>query len=145
MKLRKCFRCGKTHECVNRVSKLSRVRKKLGTLPKLKPVGTYWRDGHEYLHGVQAHFWRRLEIYRRACGDISLIDGTFENVEDLRTGMCEGCAETHPVGWHEGEWHHDVKTRGGKRCDCVACGLWVCRDFHRRYHNRVVRSGKLGK
>jgi hypothetical protein len=121
------------------------VKRKAHGEPKRR-TGSYFRGNHEYLEGVQAHFWRRLEIYRAAGGDITLIDGTFEHVEDLRVGMCQGCAETHEVGWYEGEWHHNVKTLGGKRCDCVACGLWVCPAWHKRYHNRViaVRSGKDG-
>lgn len=130
------------HAEMARLRKLLRERKRqaLG-LPSSKKR-TFTKDGHEYLYGVAAHFWRRLEIYRRAGGDVALIDGTsgdFESIEDLRTGMCEGCAETHPVGWNEGEWHHDVKTKGGRRCDCLSCGLWVCKPFHRLYHNRLIK------
>lgn len=122
-----------------------RKRKNLG-LPSSKP-STRWKDGHEYLVGVQAHFWRRLEIYRRAGGDVALIDGIsgdFESIEDLRPGMCEGCAETHEVGWYEGEWHHNVKSKGGRRCDCAAHGLWVCKAWHKAFHNRVIGVRQIG-
>lgn len=131
-------------KAARKVSKLLRQRSRQAHGLPAKKSGSYFRGNHEYLEGVQAHFWRRLEIYRAAGGDISLVDGTFEDVEDLRVGMCQGCAETHPVGWFEGEWHHNVKTLGGRRCDCVPCGLWVCADWHKRYHGRVIRSGKVG-
>ncbi len=128
----------------NRKILRERKRKNLG-LPSSKPT-THWKDGHEYLVGIPAHFWRRLEIYRRAGGDIALIDGIsgdFESIEDLQPAMCEGCAETHPVGWYEGEWHHNVKSHGGKRCDCAACGLYVCRAWHEAFHNRVIATRQI--
>jgi hypothetical protein len=120
-------------------------KKKSKRLGHVQRKGSYFKDDHEYLVGVKAKFWRRLEIYRRAGGDVALIngiDGDFETVEDLQPGNCEGCAETHPVGWAEGEWHHNVKSKGGRRCDCKNCGLWVCRAWHLAFHNRNTKWTK---
>lgn len=72
---------------------------------------TFWRNGHEYLYGRKAHLLRRVEIYKRAGGIVALWpDG---GQTDCLFGMCEGCEQRHPVGWHEGEWHHNVKSYGG--------------------------------
>lgn len=137
MKLRKCFRCGKTHECVNRVAKSTR--------PQLRQrKDRTWsrdRNGHtyEYLVGFLDHVKRRIEIYKRAGGDAVLFDEAQpEMVEDLKSATCQGCPEPHLVGFNEGEWFHNSKTKGGRRCDCVECSLFTCKPFHIRYHNRVI-------
>lgn len=125
-----------------RKARNKRKRARLGLPAKRKGTETYWRKGHEYL-GPAGKFERRAEVYRNAGGVLQVFhDGIVGTVEDLKPGMCQGCAETHEVGWYEGEWHHNVKTLGGRRCDCAACGLWVCSDWHKRYHNRVTRFGE---
>jgi len=121
-----------------------RKRARLGLPAKRKGNETYWRKGHEYLVGRVAHALRRLEVYKNAGGDAHIFDlDNPDLADDFKTGMCQGCAETHEVSWYEGEWHHNVKTLGGRRCDCAACGLWVCSAWHKRYHGRTVRSGKV--
>lgn len=130
------------HREQRRRRKLHKKRSRKAHGLPAKKSGSYFRKDHEYLDGASAHFHRRVEIYRNAGGEISVVDGFV--IEDLKTGMCQGCAETHEVGWAEGEWHHNVKTLGGKRCDCATCALWVCPEWHKRYHNRVIRSGKVG-
>jgi hypothetical protein len=101
---------------------------------------TFWRKGHEYLYGVIAHRERRAEIYRAAGGQVFL-DGT-GNAIATSPAWCQGCETRHPVWWDEGQWHHNVKACGGRRCDDVACGLWVCAYWHTRYHNRIIKSDR---
>jgi hypothetical protein len=57
---------------------------------------------------------------------------------ELEPATCQGCTEPHLVGWNEGEWHHNVKSKGGRRCDCAQCGLFVCPAWHKAFHNRVI-------
>jgi hypothetical protein len=107
-----------------------------------KPA-SYVRKGHEYLVGVLAHVQRRIKIFKNAGGDAHLFDTDQpELVEEIRPAICQGCVEPHLIGWNEGEWHHNVKSHGGKRCDCAGCGLFVCKPWHVRFHNRVVGAGK---
>lgn len=98
-----------------------------------------WRKGHEYLEGLLAKTQRRLEIFRNAGGEASWFDETDPStVEEIRPANCQGCVEPHLVGWLDGEWHHNVKSHGGKRCDCAKCGLFVCMSWHQAFHNRVI-------
>ena len=122
----------------NRKLLRERKRKNLG-LPASKPT-THWKDGHEYLAGMREHLRRRIEIFTNAGGEVMVIDhGRGEIfVEELTPAACQGCTETHLVGWEDGEWHHNVKSNGGKRCDCAACGLYVCKRWHVAFHNRVI-------
>lgn len=80
--------------------------------------------GHVYLYGVIDHGNMRMRIYERA------------------KGMCELCDVPHFVPWEIGEWHHTQKTLGGRRCDCLKCGAWSCREAHVRTHGRTTRWGE---
>lgn len=140
---------------ISRLRGLLRERKAKALGHSSNKGRTFTKGGHEYLYGVAAHFWRRLEIYRRAGGDVALIGthGDFESIEDLQPGNCEGCAETHPVGWHEGEWHHDVKTKGGQKVrlpELRNMGLQsvpsgVSQSRHQVYAARAVHSARPSK
>ena len=101
---------------------------------------TFWRNGHEYLFGARPHLLRRAEIYARAGGETEIWESG--EVYAPKDAMCQGCPIPHPVHWLIGEWHHNVKTYGGRRCDCAACGLWVCKAWHQAHHNRVVKWSK---
>lgn len=81
-------------------------------------------NGHEYLYGVIDHGNRRWAIYERV------------------KGMCQLCPVPHFVDWEIGEWHHNVKSYGGRRCDCLNCGLWACRRSHASHHNRLIKSDR---
>jgi len=73
---------------------------------------------HVYLYGELDHAEMRMKIYERA------------------KGMCEVCPVPHFVDWNDGEWSHEQKTYGGKRCDGLCCGKWACKPGHRKYrHN----------
>jgi hypothetical protein len=99
----------------------------------------YFRGEHEYLEGVLAHTQRRLEIFRNAGGEAEWFDKTDPTtVEEIRPATCQGCVEPHLIGWFQGEWHHNVKTKGGKRCDCAKCGLFVCAMIHEFNRNKVI-------
>jgi len=113
-----------------------RRKQRWGTASK---ASSYRRGEHEYLHGERAHLLRRMEIFRNAGGEVMLFeDSSSYSVGEICPATCQLCVETHFVGWEEGEWHHNVKSKGGKRCDCAACGLFVCSASHKRYHNRVI-------
>jgi len=123
----------------NRKLLKERKRQALG-LPSSRPV-TRLKDGHEYLVGVLAHTRRRLEIFRNAGGEATWFDESDPaTVEEIKPATCQGCVEPHLIGWDndEGHWHHNVKSRGGKRCDCAACGLYICPMIHEFYRNRVI-------
>ena len=100
---------------------------------------TYRRGNHEYLVGVLAHTKRRLTVFRNAGGEATWFDPDDPaSVEEIKPAICQGCSETHEVGWLDGEWHHNVRSHGGKRCDCAGCALYVCGPWHRQFHNRVI-------
>ena len=82
--------------------------------------------GHQYLYGVIDHGNRRWAIYERVAG------------------QCQLCPMPHFVDWMEGEWHHTAKTYGGRRCDCMDCGLWSCRHAHIALHNRIIKWARRG-
>jgi hypothetical protein len=106
---------------------------------RLKTKQSYRKGDHEYLVGILAHTRRRLEIFRAAGGEASWFDETDPaSVEEIKPATCQGCVEPHLIGWNEGEWHHNVKSHGGKRCDCLACGLFLCRMIHEMFRNRVI-------
>lgn len=124
--MKRCPKCG---------FKLAPAKKKF----QRRPRSSYFRKDHEYLVGVLAHVKRRIEIYKNAGGDAHLFDEDRPDlVEDLAPATCQGCVEPHLIGWNEGEYHHNVKSKGGKRCDCARCGLFVCKSWHRAFHNRVI-------
>lgn len=80
--------------------------------------------GHQYLYGLEDHTMRRVQIFTRA------------------GAICEGCKIPHYVNWDIGEWHHTQKTKGGRRCDGMCCGIWVCKDWHEKHHGRRTRFGE---
>lgn len=99
---------------------------------------TFTRDGHEYLYGVLAHTKRRIEVYRAAGGEVIWWDTDDpEAVQELAPANCQLCAETHLVGWTEGEWDHQCKLR--KKCDAVKCSAFGCNKGH------VIRHGRYPK
>lgn len=100
---------------------------------------TYARGGHEYLMGVLAHTQRRIEIFEGAGGAVAWFDKSDPStVEEIQPAICQGCVEPHLIGWFDGQWHHNVKSRGGKRCDCRSCGMYVCPMIHEFYRNKVI-------
>ena len=119
-----------------------RKRKSLG-LPSSKPV-THWKNGHEYLVGVLAHVQRRIDIFTNAGGEVAWWEKSDPStIEELRPANCQGCVETHLVGWNEGEWSHPP-SKGGRRCDCAAHSLWVCRAWHLAFHGRQIAARQTG-
>jgi hypothetical protein len=112
-------------------------RKKKSTIlghPEKKQGESFVRDGHEYLP-PEKKFERRVEIFRNAGGEVAIFDGI---VEEIQPASCQGCSETHLIGFFEGEWSHP-KSHGERRCDCAACALFVCRPWHKRHHNRETK------
>ncbi len=98
---------------------------------------TFHRKGHEYLVGVLAYTRRRLEIFRNAGGEATWFNERDPStVEEIRPATCQGCVEPHLVGWNEGHWHHACTLR--KKCDAVACSLFVCPIAHRLIHGRFI-------
>ena len=116
--------------------------KRLGHAPK-KSGSAYTEGEHEYLADGD---WvgkrkRRMEIFRNAGGDVVWFDESDpDSIEELRPANCQGCAETHLVGWNEGEWDHVCPLE--KHCDAAACGLFRCRKSHIARHGRVIQSDK---
>lgn len=102
------------------------------------------RDGHEYvfLEDWRAKVEMRLKIYANAGGEAILFDDT---VEDIQPAMCQGCVEPHLVSWSEGEWFHNSKSKGGRRCDGACCALFTCKPFHDRWHNRVIATRQISR
>ena len=127
--MKRCPQCG-----YKEPKPMSRWRKR----PIVRPTHVRMRNGHEYLNGLLAHVQRRLEIFRNAGGEAVLFTDSPCYVEEIKPATCQGCAEAHLVGWNEGEWHHNVKSKGGKRCDCAACGKYVCQRIHEVYRNRII-------
>lgn len=122
------------------LNRLLKKRKRIahGEPPK-KEKRAFWRKGHEYLETALEMTKRRIQIFRNAGGEVTWFDESDpETIEEIQPAMCQGCAETHPVGWLEGHWHHNVKSKGGRRCDDARCALFVCGSWHVIYHNRVI-------
>lgn len=120
----------------NRKLLRERKRQALG-LPSNKKR-TFTKDGHEYLYGILAHTQRRIEIFTAAGGEVIWWDKTDPSaIEETRAANCQLCAETHLVGWLEGEWHHACKLR--KKCDSVKCGLFGCAIGHRAITGRDIQ------
>jgi hypothetical protein len=107
-----------------------------------KKSGQAYTDGeHEYLADPVAFTKRRIEIFRNAGGEVTWFDEADPwSVEEIRPANCQGCAETHLVGWNEGHYHHNCPLE--KKCDAAACGLFVCPTSHREIHGRVIRSDR---
>jgi hypothetical protein len=111
--------------------------KRLGHAPK-KSGRAYSEGEHEYLADAVAKTKRRMEIFRNAGGEARWFDETDPwSVEEIRSANCQGCVETHLVGWNEGEWNHVCPLE--KKCDAAACALFQCRKSHKEYHNREVK------
>jgi hypothetical protein len=114
--------------------------KMLGHAPK-KSGSAYTEGEHEYLAYPVAKTKRRMEIFRNAGGEVIWFDESDPfSVEEIKAANCQGCAETHPVGWNEGEWDHVCELE--KHCDAAACGLFRCKKSHVERHGRIIRSDK---
>jgi hypothetical protein len=104
--------------------------------------------GHDYLAGILDHAFRRAEVYRQAGGEVQLViepgKQRIQHWVNVRSALCQGCLRPHPVSWVFGQWHHNVKSYGGRRCDCLKCGLWVCSEWHNQHHNRVIKWSSTG-
>jgi hypothetical protein len=131
MRHKRCLSCGHVHLCKNRRTPIK------GKRPERR---SFKRDGHEYLETAREMTLRRMEIYRNAGGEVRWFDEADPNsIEDLKPAQCQGCVEPHLVGWAEAEWHHNSRSKGGRRCDCAACGMFVCKPWHLRFHNRIIK------
>jgi hypothetical protein len=135
------------HELQSELRRLKKAErkekaKKLGHAEK-KSGRAYTEGEHEYLAegDFAAKTKRRMEIFRNAGGEVTWFDESDPwSVEEIRPANCQGCAETHLVGWNEGQWNHVCELE--KKCDAAACGLFQCRKSHVEYHGRVIRSDK---
>lgn len=128
----------------NRKLLRERKRKAIG-LPSRAPR-TFTKNGHEYLVGVLAHTQRRIEIFTNAGGEVAWLDKSDPaTVEEIKPATCQYCVEPHLIYWSTFHWHHNVKTKGGKRCDCAACGLAVCEPAHIVIHNRVIAARQINE
>lgn len=101
------------------------------------------KEGHEYLIGWKDNLQRRSEVYALAGGEVQI---EWEErpqdtiVTDLRSANCQGCAETHIIGWVEGHWDHGC-AYGGKKCSTLAHNqTFKCRDSHEKRHGRFWRK-----
>jgi len=97
------------------------------------------KAGHEFLAGTKAHFWRRVEMYRRAGGDIFVIcndKGMPDAWVDLRIAACEMCGR--PISWTLAQWAHLIHWR---HCDCFSkkCNMLICRSCHAADHHNDGR------
>lgn len=120
----------------NRKLLRERKRQALG-LPSMKKRN-YTKNGHEYLATGREKILRRIEIFEAAGGAVVWYDQEDpETIEEICPARCQGCTETHVVGWEDGEWHHNCELR--KKCDSVACALYVCHKFHVAFHNRIIK------
>lgn len=117
---------------------------RLGHAPK-KSGRAYTEGEHEYLADYRtdpiAHIKRRMEIFENAGGQVVWFNETDpETIEEIRPANCQGCAETHLVGYFEGERNHICVLE--KKCDAAACSIFQCRKSHIEYHGRVIRSDR---
>lgn len=120
----------------NRKLLRERKREALGVPRPYK--GTYSKDGHEYLATGFEKIVRRMAIYRAAGGEVTWFDPPdASTIEDMKAATCQGCTEPHLIGWLDGEWHHNCERK--KKCDSVACALYVCHAFHVAFHNRIIK------
>lgn len=125
---------------ISNARKLLRERKKQRYGTASKPA-SYRKGEHEYLVGERAHLLRRMEIFRNAGGEVVLLeDSSSYTVEEISPATCQGCVEPHFVSWDntDAAWHHNCPLR--KKCDSIACALYVCRPWHERYHNRIIAT-----
>jgi hypothetical protein len=114
--------------------------KSLGHPPK-KSGNAYVEDGHEYLADPIAFTKRRMEIFRNAGGEVIWFDETDSfTVEEIRPANCQGCTETHLVGFFEGEWDHQCPLE--KHCDAAKCSIFCCRKSHIERHGRIIQWSK---
>lgn len=118
--------------------KLLRERKRQALGLSSMKKRSYTKNGHEYLQTGFEKMDRRMEIFHAAGGEVEWFDkGDPTTIEEIRPAYCQGCVEPHLVGWNDGEWHHNCELR--KKCDSVACALYVCHKFHVAFHNRIIK------
>lgn len=99
---------------------------------------TYTRNRHEYLATLFEKTMRRMAIFRAAGGEVTWFNPPDpDTIEEMKPATCQGCVEPHLIGWEEGEWHHNCELK--KKCDSVACALFVCHAFHVAFHNRIIK------
>lgn len=119
----------------NRALLRQRKKQRLGIADRPR---TFTRDGHEYVRGILAKTQRRIEVFEAAGGEVIWWDKADPSaIDELRPANCQLCAETHLVGWLEGEWDHQCKLR--KKCDAVKCSAYGCMRGH------VLRHGRFPK
>jgi hypothetical protein len=105
--------------------------------PAKKQGAAYSIGEHEYIVDPIAKTKRRMEIFRNAGGEVIWFDEADPyTIEELRPANCQGCAETHLVGWFEGEWDHICELE--KHCDSAKCGIFRCKMSHFVRHNRIL-------
>lgn len=131
---------------LRRLKKAERKQKgqKFGHAPR-KSGRAYSEGEHEYLADYRtdpvAHTKRRMEIFRNAGGEVVWFDESDPwSVEEIRPANCQLCAETHLVGWNEGEWDHQCPLE--KHCDAAKCSLFGCRKGHVARHARIIQSDR---
>lgn len=113
---------------------------KFGHAPS-KSGRAYFEGEHEYITDPVAKTKRRMEIFRNAGGQVVWFDESDPfSVKEIRPANCQLCAETHLVGWNEGEWDHQCPL--AKHCDSAKCGLFGCRRGHTQRHGRIIGGSK---
>lgn len=128
-----------------------RQLRKAGRKEKAKRLGyAEKKSGHAYTEGEHEYLAdddfvgktkRRMEIFRNAGGEVTWFDeGDPWSVEEIRPASCQLCAETHLVGWNEGDWHHACEL--AKHCDSAKCSLFGCKTGHRVITAREIISDR---
>jgi hypothetical protein len=117
------------------------VRKKKAKKPLRRRRHTAnWtnKEGHEFLYGVQAHAQRRIEVFEKQGGKVSVerdSDGNIEAVYTDEPATCGVCENGHTISFEEGHWIHLEK----RHCDCLSCTTFGCKFGHSRlHHNRIT-------
>src|SRR5260370_41903646 len=99
------------HELQSEIRQLKKAERKkkakaLGH-PSRKSGNSYSEGEHEYLADLAAKIKRRMEIFRNAGGEVIWFDESDPfSVEEIRPANCQGCAETHLIGWDRGGCDH---------------------------------------
>ena len=93
------------------------------------------KNGHEFLYGVKEHLLRRIELFGRAGGIVTVYgiptDATF-SYEATGSAACEQCGMR--VWWDGpggGHWIHLER----RHCDCLTCCIFGCKSCHTKLHH----------